>query len=462
MRVAEEAQVEAKELILSRFGKEFAPERFNFYKTKKQGQDAHEAVRPTSVLRDPKEIAGFLSPDQLKLYRLIWTRFLSSQMTSAVIDQTSLDIDATIHGRPGAAMFRASGSVMKFPGFLIAWEQEHSEESEEEKAKEKAEKELPPVEDHEVLKFLSAEASQHFTQPPPRYNDATLVKTLEELEIGRPSTYAPILSTIQERGYVERIEGGRYRPTELGSLITDLLLKHFEDILNVTFTASLEAQLDRVEEGEIEWQKAVASFYDPFLKRMDSAQIEMRNVKKELEVATEVVCDKCGAMMTVKWGRHGKFLACPNYPNCRNTKPLEEGPDGKISGKVEEELKETCEKCGKPMVFKQGRFGRFIACSGYPECKTTKAIKQTIGMKCPKCQEGDVVMKRSRKGRSFYGCSAYPKCDFVTWGKPVEKLCPSCGATYLTEKYSKRDGLALVCVNEGCSYRLGLAATPSS
>jgi DNA topoisomerase-1 len=474
VRVAEEAQVEAKQLILDRFGKDYAPANFNFYKTKKQGQDAHEAVRPTSSLRDPKSIAAFLSPEQLKLYRLIWTRFVASQMTPAVFDQTSVEVDATLDSKPGAAAFRANGSIMKFPGYLAAWNSEETaapaasaaadnDDDKAEKDKDK-ERQLPPLSEGEALAYVSSLPSQHFTQPPPRFNDATLVKMLEELEIGRPSTYAPILSTIQDRGYVERMEGGRYKPTELGVLITQLLVKHFQDVLNVKFTAGLERELDRVEEGDIEWQKAVASFFDPFQKSLGQASEQMRNVKKELEVATEVKCSNCGTQMVVKWGRHGKFLACPNYPTCRNTKPMEEGPDGRITEKVEEELKETCEKCGKPMIYKQGRFGRFIACSGYPDCKNTRAIKQTIGVKCPKCNEGDVVMKRSRKGRSFYGCSAYPKCDFVSWGKPVLKPCPKCQAKFLTEKYSKKDGMSLVCITEDCGYKeeSGTAAAGAS
>ncbi len=449
VRVAEEAQVEAKELILKRWGKDYLPAAPPVYKTKKQGQDAHEAVRPTSALREPASIASYLSPDQLKLYRLIWMRFAASQMNPAVFDQTAVDVACSEQN----SIFRANGSVMKFPGFLAAWAAEDTAADEEEKAAEEKERQLPLLEQGEPLKFLKADPSQHFTQPPPRYNDATLVKTLEELEIGRPSTYAPILSTIQDRGYVERIEGGRYKPTELGVLITGLLVKHFKDVLNVKFTAGLEEQLDKVEEGSLVWQRAVSSFYDPFLEALKLAGTDMQNVKKELEVATDVACSTCGAKMVVKWGRHGKFLACPNYPTCKNTKPIEEGPDGKIKEKVEEELKEDCEKCGKPLIYKQGRFGRFIACSGYPECRNTRAIKQTIGMNCPKCVEGEVVSKRSRKGRSFYGCSRYPKCDFVTWGKPVNKPCPKCSAKFLTEKFSKRDGLSLICVTEDCGYK---------
>ncbi len=447
VRVALEAQVEAKRFILENFGAAFAPERFNFYKTKKQGQDAHEAIRPSSVLREPSAIAAFLSSDQAKLYRLIWSRFVASQMTPAVFDQTSVDVDAELEGKAGAATFRASGTVVRFKGHLAAWQGTGNANDED-----KDGKELPPLEEGEALAFVSCEPTQHFTQPPPRYNDASLVKALEELEIGRPSTYAPILSTIQERGYVDRIEGGRYKPTDLGVLTTGLLVEHFRDILNVDFTAGMELQLDRVEEGSLGWQAAVASFYTPFQQALADASARMRNVKKEMEVVTDLDCAVCGAKMSVKWGRHGKFLACTNYPECKNTRPMQEGPGGQISEKVEEDLNEACERCGKPLVYKQGRFGRFIACSGYPTCRFTRALKQNTGIRCPKCGNGDVVSRRSKKGRSFFGCSAYPKCDFVAWGKPVDKPCPNCGAKFLTEKYTKKDGASLHCVTENCGY----------
>lgn len=279
------------------------------------------------------------------------------------------------------------------------------------------------------------------------------MKALEEKNIGRPSTYAPTISTVLDRRYVERIEGGRLHPTELGELITGLLLEHFKDVVNVEFTAQMEEELDKVEEGKEEWQKVVDDFYKPFKKDLDLAATEMRDIRSEVEVATEVVCDKCGSKMVVKFGRFGKFLACPRYPECKNTKPLEEGPDGVIREKVEEPVDEKCANCSSPMVVKQGRYGRFLACSRYPECKTTKALNSEIGVDCPKGCGGKVVQKRGRGGRSFFGCSSYPKCDFVSWGKPVMKGCPECGGTYLVEKFSKREGPTLVCPNKECGHK---------
>ncbi len=464
VRVAEEAQIEAREVVTRLFGADHLPDKANVYKTKRQGQDAHEAIRPSSAAREPRAIAAFLNPDQMKLYRLIWTRFVASQMVVAVFDQTSVEAEAKLEATaPGKlAIFRASGSMMKFPGFLAAWnfdkpaEEVLPEKDEKDDEKDEKTKELPPLTENEPLKYLASDPSQHYTQPPPRFNDATLVKTLEELGIGRPSTYAPILSTIQDRGYVDRIEGGRYKPTELGVLITKLLVQHFHDVLNVDFTAGLESELDKIEEGSLLWQQVVRDFYDPFSRDMVKASEEMKDVKKNLEVSTDVICETCGSNMVVKWGRHGKFLACPKYPECKNTKPMEQGPDGKIQEKVEDALNENCERCSKPLVYKQGRFGRFIACSGYPDCKFTRAIKQGTGVKCPKCEGGEggeVVVKRSKRGRVFFGCSAYPKCDFVSWGKPVIKPCPKCGAKYLSEKVTKRDGQQLICATEDCGHR---------
>jgi DNA topoisomerase-1 len=322
VRVAQEAQAEARQWILQNFGQAYAPGRFNTYKSKRQGQDAHEAIRPTHVGLEPKELASSLNQDQLKLYRLIWTRFLASQMTPAVFDFSSAEIDAEIPGLDAGATFKANGSLLKFPGFLMVWGAGNEALGEE--------NELPPLSRGEVLQYLSSSPSQHSTQAPARFNDASLVRTLEELGIGRPSTYAPILSTILGRAYVERIEGGRYKPTPLGELVHGLLMEHFQEVLDVQFTAGMEKQLDRVEEGEIKWQKAVAAFYGPFSTSLGLAKERMRGVK---------------------------FGA-------------------KITPKAVDALKEFCGKCGKPLRYKQGRFGRFIGCSGYPGCKYTRAIKR--------------------------------------------------------------------------------------
>jgi DNA topoisomerase-1 len=466
VRVADEARAEAKELILKRFGADYVPEKPNVYKTKRQGQDAHEAIRPTSVLREPAAIAAFLSPEQQKLYALIWRRFVASQMAPALFDATSVEVlaprPAPAPGAPaGDAVFKASGAVLRFPGFLAVWREEakpredRDDENEEEDGAlkdEKGERELPPLDEGEKLKWLGGAPEQHFTQAPPRFSDASLVKTLEELGIGRPSTYAPTISTILERQYVERLEGGRLKPTELGRLINGLLVKHFKDVLNTDFTAQMEAALDKVEEGGLDWREVVRGFYEPFVKQLEAAKEAVGDLRKELETVSGVTCEMCGAAMVVKWGRLGKFLACPNYPNCKNTKPLEQSSDGTLKVAAPLHTDELCFKCGKPMTVKQGRFGRFLACTGYPDCRSTKALNTTLGLACPKCSVGQVVVKRSKKGRTFFGCDKYPDCDFVSWGKPVDKPCPVCGAKYLVEKLNKTGG-HLACVNEGCGHK---------
>jgi DNA topoisomerase-1 len=464
VRVAEEAQREARETVTERWGADHLPAKPPFYKTKRQGQDAHEAVRPTAPRRDPESIARYLSPDQRKLYSLIWRRFIASQMAPAVFNAATVEVLAP--RKEGDAIFKASGSVLKFAGFLAAWsfdakkdKEEEPEEAEEGAPRdERGEKELPPLVEGEPLAFLGGGAEQHFTQPPARYSDASLVKALEELGIGRPSTYAPTITTILDRTYVERIEGGRLKPTELGGLINALLVKHFHGILNAQFTALMEEQLDKVEEGTLDWREAVASFYTPFAVELLAAQGAVAEVKRVVETVSGVVCDKCGAEMVVKWGRMGKFLACPTYPACKNTKPLEQAADGTLKvGKVVT-TDETCPKCGKPMTVKHGRFGAFLACTGYPECKGTKPLNKGVGVACPKCDKGQVVVKRSKKGRVFFSCDQYPTCDFVSWGKPVAKPCPACGAKYLVEKPSKA-GMNLACATEGCGHKE--AATPA-
>jgi DNA topoisomerase-1 len=459
VRVADEARFEAKDLILKKWGKDFVPEKPNFYKTKRAGQDAHEAIRPTSAMREPQLIAQFLTPEQLKLYTLIWRRFVASQMAPALFDATSAEINAT-GAKEGDALFKANGAVLRFPGFLAAWniegakkEKEEEEEDEDDAKKgDRDDRELPDLREGEGLKYLAGLPEQHYTQPPARFNDATLVKALEELGIGRPSTYAPTISTILDRQYVERIEGARLKPTELGRLINGLLVKHFHGVLNATFTAQMEESLDKVEEGGLDWREAVRGFYAPFVVELEAAKANVGDLRQQLETISGVICEKCGAEMVVKWGRLGKFLACPSYPNCKNTKPLETGADGQLKVAAPMTVDEACSKCGKPMIVKQGRFGRFIACSGYPDCKNTKALNTTVGMHCPKCAEGQVVVKRSKKGRTFFGCDKYPACDFVSWGKPVAKDCPDCGAKYLVEKLTKTGG-NLACATEGCGHK---------
>ncbi|PYE52210.1 type I DNA topoisomerase [Paenibacillus barcinonensis] len=379
-RIAASAQEEAKEYITGKYGEAFAPESpRNYSKKASNAQDAHEAVRPTSVLRDPDSIKSFMSRDQFRLYKLIWERFVASQMSSAILDTLSVDIAA------GDTIFRAAGSKVRFQGFMKVYVEGNDDGTTEE------DRLLPPLKSGDVLDQQGIEPKQHFTQPPPRYTEARLVKTLEELGIGRPSTYAPTLETIQKRGYVA-IEEKKFMPTELGELVIEQMEEFFPEILNVEFTANMEGDLDHVEEGSEDWVKVLAEFYESFEKRLEFAEEEMKEIEIEDEVSDEI-----------------------------------------------------CEKCGKPLVYKLGRFGKFLACSGFPECRNTKPIIKDIGVTCPKCKEGHVVERRSKKGRIFYGCDKYPECDFVSWDKPSAKPCPSCGSLMI-EKRNKK-GTRLQCTS---------------
>src|SRR5579885_1362300 len=493
-RVSNEALGEVRGLIRSRFGSQYLPEEPNLYRSKKDAQDAHEAIRPTSVERTPESVSKFLAEDELKLYRLIWMRFVASQMTPALFDQTTIDIAA--EGKDGAKyLFRATGSVQKFDGFLKVYEEGKDQKDEED---EELKHKLPAVAEGEVLRLKSLEPQQHFTEPPPRYTEATLVKELEADGVGRPSTYASILSTIQEREYVRK-EGGRFVPTELGIVVTDLLLESFNDLFDVTYTARMEAELVEIEEGKIDWRVAMSEFYERFEKDLEHAAVHMTDIKR-MEVPTDFVCEKCGKPMVIKWGKHGRFIACTGYPECTNTRELAP-EDGSVS---EQDETEYCENCGRPMVLKKGRFGQFLACSGYPECKTTKQLgaaqkpqdvpldekcpqcgsnmvrkfgrygefvacsnypkckyvkQKTIGVKCPNCSEGEVVERRSKRGKVFYGCSRYPDCDFVAWGKPMPEKCPECGSSYLIEKFLKAGPVAQ-CPNQECKFKKTLAQAP--
>ena len=439
-RVAGEALTAVREFIVDRYGKEFLPAAPVHYKSAKAAQEAHEAIRPTSLENTPEKVKDFLSKDEYNLYELIWNRFVASQMNPAILDQTSIDITAN------DAVFRATGSVIKFPGFMSVYIEGKDTEEEEDK-----EGRLPGIKEGEVLKLVRLKPEQHFTEPPPRFSEATLVKELEEKGIGRPSTYAAIISTIQEKEYA-KLDKRVFYPTELGMLVTDLLVKNFPNILDVEFTAQMEEKLDDIEEGKAKRLKVLKEFYGPFEETVKAASKDMRDVKKE-EIPTDITCEKCGAKMVVKWGRMGQFLACPNYPECKNTKNFKKDDTGKLEA-VEEKVEatgENCPKCGKPMVIKTGRFGKFIACSDYPACKTTKAI--TTGVKCPECGEGELTEKRSKKGKVFFSCSRYPDCKFATWNRPVPEKCPQCGASFLVEKYSKSEGNYIACIKEGCGYK---------
>ncbi|HZH48677.1 MAG TPA: type I DNA topoisomerase [Nitrospira sp.] len=466
-RISQEATAEARQVIQERFGAEYLPETPNVYKTSKAAQEAHEAIRPTSAARDPESIRPYLEQDQYNLYKLIWNRFIASQMVPAILDVTR--VESTPLETKAKYLFRSSGTVVKFPGHTIVYMEGVDKElfaqksKQEEEVDDSAERQLPELSEGERLRLVEqpeqsipgVTSKQHFTQPPPRYNEALLIKELEEKGIGRPSTYAAIISTIQDRKYVEKVEG-RFLPTETGRTVNDFLLKGFPDVVNVDFTSQLEAELDEVEEGNKPWVDAVRDFYDPFALDLEKAK-SIPGPKDTVEPPTNIPCEKCGRMMEIKWGRNGKFLACPGYkddPPCKNTQNFEKLPDGtiKIIPKQELTTDQVCEKCGSPMIVKSGRFGKFIACSAYPECKTTKPL--ALGVKCPQpgCG-GDLVQKRTRKGRSFFACSKYPACEYALWDRPIPKTCPTCSAPFLIEKVSKQTGRSVQCRNEDCGYR---------
>ncbi len=439
LRVSAEAQNEALNYIKEKLGPEYAPETPNIFKSKKSSQDAHEAIRPSSVLRHPDAVKASLDNDQYKIYSLIWKRFLASQMTPAVFDDTKAKIAA------GAYIFNANGSVKKFDGFLKVYEEQPAEdENKEENQAEEENKQsvLPALNEGDALELVELIPSQHFTQPPPYYSDATLVKALEEKDIGRPSTYAPIISTLVYRRYVER-DRGRFIPTELGKLVADLLASGFSEFINEKFTAEMEDKLDGIEEGKVEWHSLVAGFYEKLVKLVDAAKPAVEAMRKSIESETDAVCEKCGGKMIVKWGRFGKFISCEKYPECKNAKPL--------SGDKEENVtNEKCPECGAPVVIKQGPYGSFMACSKYPECKYTKQIVKKTGVKCPECAEGEIIERTFRKTRKFFGCSSYPKCKFMTWDKPVNEPCPKCGAPFILEKWRK-NAVTAYCMK--CDYK---------
>jgi DNA topoisomerase I len=435
VRVAREAQAAARGWVIARIGEEYVPEAPPTYRSRGSAQEAHEAIRPSELRNEPRAVAQFLTKDQMALYRLIWERFLGSQMMPAVYDTVAADIEA------GQCIFRAQGATLKFKGFTAVYEE--SREEDEAQPEQDQEGAVPLLEEGEVLTLLGLDPKQHFTQPPPRFTEASLIKALEELGIGRPSTYASILGTIiNERGYVHR-ERRTLSPTELGMAVTDKLIPYFQDIMNVEFTAQMEDNLDKIEEGQRKWVDTVREFYEPFKRDLARAKREMQSEK--VGAPTGETCPECGSELLEKRGRFGKFLACSSYPDCRYTRNL----DG--SGRAEDEpANENCPTCGKPMVIKHGRFGKFIACSGYPECKTTKPV--TLGIACPEpgCT-GQLVERRSRKGRTFFGCSAYPNCKFVVWRRPVNEPCPKCGAAFVTERVLKHRTVRS-CAREGCDF----------
>ncbi|HEY3025835.1 MAG TPA: type I DNA topoisomerase [Pyrinomonadaceae bacterium] len=500
-RVADAALNEVREFVGAQYGPNYLPEKPVHYRSKKDAQDAHEAIRPTDVARTPDAMAQFLNKEELKLYRLIWQRSVASQMMPAIFDQTTIDIAA------GRFVFRASGSVQKFDGFLKVYQEGRDEKTEEE---EEAERMLPAIQKGETLELKKITPDQHFTEPPPRFTEATLVKALEEKGIGRPSTYAAIMTTIQEREYVEKTQG-RFHPTTLGKTVNDLLIDGgFGDLFNETYTARMEEELDEVEEGKLKWTDALSEFYTTFKKDLDQFEKYIKTLK-EKDTPTEEVCQKCGTVgMVQKWGRFGKYLKCLE---CGATRDLEPAPGANgdsaetAAASTEVDEPESCELCGKPMQLKRGRFGQFLGCTGYPECRNIRKIaksgavtpapvlldekcpvdgaqmvkrfgrygefiacsnypkckyikRETTGVACPRpgCK-GELVVKKSKRGKLFYGCSEYPKCDAVYWDKPVIEPCPKCNAPFLLEKTTKK-GTTRHCATEGCDYSRELATPP--
>ncbi len=449
-RLAEEAIHEARHLIKDEFGAEYLPPQPRVFKNRKKAQDAHEAVRPTSVTREPKHIARFLSKDQLALYELIWKRFVACQMKSALFDKTSVTISAAPY------TFQASGSLMRFSGFMALYASSNDKESQPENNKA-----LPRLSEGMALKCHQLEPKQHFTQPPPRFSEASLVNELEENGIGRPSTYATILTTIRGKGYVDLVKRN-FKPTELGFIVNDLLIESFPDILNVDFTARMEDELDKIKEGEIDGVAVLETFYESFEKDLERAAKEMRSVRGN-GLAVDLNCPSCGNPLTIKVGKSGPFLACSGYPRCNFTRNYTRNETGQIE--IEEPTadkpsNEICEKCASPMVQKQGRFGPFLACSSYPACKNTRSLKaretktESTGVKCPeKGCGGEIAVRRSKRGRIFYGCTRYPSCTFALWDKPVPQPCPECAAPFVLERTTKKDGPHLKCFNKECTYK---------
>lgn len=386
-----------RDYIKSDLGDKYLPTKAITYKTKSKGaQEAHEAIRPTDITHTPDSIADYLDPKQLKLYKLIWQRTLASQMMPAIIDQTKVDIQANDY------TFRANGSIIKFDGFLKVYKTGIKENL------------LPALKEGDLTTLIDLKKLQHFTQPPARYSEATLIKALEEFGIGRPSTYAPTISTVQDRNYVKKNDEKKLYPTEIGILVNDLLVAHFPKIVDLNFTAKMEEELDEIAEGKRKWQPVIKEFYVPFEANLKIKDKEI-NKKDLTEEKTDLKCDKCGSPMIVKMGRYGKFLACSNYPECKNIQSMMVTDEEHAA----EQSNETCPKCGSPMIIKTGRFGRFLACSKYPDCKTTKPIQKSIGLKCPKCGQGDVVVKKSKRGKIFYACNRYPDCDYASWSNPT-------------------------------------------
>ncbi len=450
-RIAKEAAFEALKLIKEKFGEKYVLEKPRFFKNRKKAQDAHEAIRPTSVYNTPDKLAPYLSKDQLALYRLIWNRFVASQMKQAIIIKNSISI------RAGSCLFTASGSSVEFPGFMALY---MSVDDEIESKSRKKKDDLPELSEGMVLKLNKLEPKQHFTMPPPRFSEASLIKELEENGIGRPSTYSAILSTIRGKGYVDLLKG-YFKPNELGFIVNDLLVESFPDLFDVAFTAKMEDDLDLVEAAKVDSLEILARFYDSFKKGLEAASKDMLSIKA-VGMPTDIVCPECNSKLTIRVGKNGHFLGCSGYPECsytRNYTRDEKGIIHPVEPSPDETSDRICEKCGKPMLIKQGKYGAFYACSGYPDCKNTHSVvsnngEQATGVNCPeKACGGTLVQRKSKRGKIFYGCSSFPDCTFAIWDKPVAKDCPNCGARFLLEKTTKKQGTFQACHTKECGYK---------
>jgi DNA topoisomerase-1 len=490
-RIAKEAVADGRSWIQDNLGAEYLPKKAPVYPSRRGTQDAHEAIRPTAVARTPEAMASYLKKEELALYELIWKRFVASQMSPAQLDQTVMQVAA------GEFILRASGTVIRFPGFMQLYIEgsDNGEAGLEEGLK------LPDLKEGSSLKLMELKPKQHFTQPPPRFTEASLIRELEEKGIGRPSTYASIMGVIQKKEYTKK-EKGRFIPTELGMLVNDLLVANFPEVLNVAFTAQMEVKLDQVESGSQGWLQVIEEFYQRFHQAVERAQTEMTDVKRA-GVPTDIDCEQCGKKMHIRWGKNGLFLSCSGYPDCKNSKNFARDSKGKIQAATEGEVRGKCELCNRDMVEKSGRFGTFLACTGYPECKNTRSLKEDRGEgkdkavqytdeicdKCggrfvvrksrlgvpflacekyPRCRntrsigtgvacpqptcEGELVERASKKGRRFYGCNRFPKCRFVSWSRPVDKECPKCGNPYILVRQSKGEEY-LACPVKSCGYK---------
>ncbi len=431
-RLNADAVTQVREYILNNYGKEYVPKEARSFKKNKTSQDAHEAIRPTSILHTPKLVKPYLEKDQYALYELIWNRFVACQMAPAEFEQISVDVAG------GEYLFRASDQVSTFRGFLQVFDDMVAEEAPD-PADEDPRSKLPEhMAEGMKTDLTDLLPRQHFTKPPGRFSESTLVKELESLGIGRPSTYAMIVTTVIDRKYVEQKERKLYA-SDLGMQVNKLLVSHFPEIVNVTFTAKMEEELDTVASGEAEYLKVMKDFYEPFHHSVEKASSAASSIKKSLIEPTDAICELCGKKMVIKWGRNGRFMACSGYPSCRNTKPLAEDQEkhSKIVGG-------KCELCGGDMIVKGGRFGTFLGCSNYPSCKNTKPI--SMGIKCPRCKDGDLIERKTKKGkRTFYGCSRYPECDFASWDRPVNQACTTCGNAYVVTKFSQAKGEYMIC-----------------